>query len=115
MTNEPVEADVVAADASGAPHALPPWQFAGWGAARRIEDLAEVSDPTADAERAHHSSLGTLAATAIWGNDITSSCLYVSALCAARAGGLAPVVLLIVAGVLYLYRKVYAEVGARCR
>jgi amino acid transporter len=38
--------------------------------------------------------------------------LYVSALCAAQAGALAPLVLLIVAGVLYLYRKVYAEVGS---
>lgn len=64
------------------------------------------------AERARHASLGTLAATAICGNDITSSCLYVSALCAAYAGALAPVVLLIVAGVLYLFRTVYAEVGS---
>jgi hypothetical protein len=38
--------------------------------------------------------------------------LYVSALCAAQAGVLAPLVLLLVAGVLYLYQKVYAEVGS---
>src|SRR5437762_1726907 len=112
MTNGSLESEVVGADSGGAHHALPPWQFAGWGAARRIEDLEEVSDPTGDAERAHHSSLGTLAATAICGNDITSSCLYVSALCAAEAGALAPVVLMIVAGVLFLFRKVYAEVGS---
>ncbi|HTV24258.1 MAG TPA: APC family permease [Polyangiaceae bacterium] len=91
---------------------LPPWQFAGWGAARRIEDVGEVWDPETAAERARHSTLGEVAATAICGNDITSSCLYVAALCAAHAGVLAPVVLLIVAGVLYLYRKVYAEVGS---
>ncbi len=59
-----------------------------------------------------HKTLGTWRATAICGNDITSSTLYVSALCAAHAGVLAPLVLAIVAGVLYLYRKVYAEVGS---
>ncbi len=56
--------------------------------------------------------LGVWRSTAICGNDITSSCLYVAALCAAQAGFLAPVVLLIVAAVLYLFRKVYAEVGS---
>ncbi len=49
-------------------------------------------------------------ATGICGNDITSSCLYVSAIAAVYAGVLAPVVLLMVIGVLYLYKKVYTEV-----
>ncbi len=49
-------------------------------------------------------------ATGICGNDITSSCLYVSALAAVFAGVLAPVVLLLVVFVLYLYKKVYTEV-----
>lgn len=49
-------------------------------------------------------------ATAICGNDITSSCLYVSAIAVVFAGVLAPVVLLLVGGVLYLYKKVYTEV-----
>ncbi|MCA9607131.1 MAG: APC family permease, partial [Myxococcales bacterium] len=49
---------------------------------------------------------------AICGNDITSSCLYVSALVAGEAGALAPVVLAVVAGVLFLFRFVYAEVGS---
>jgi hypothetical protein len=35
-------------------------------------------------------------ATGICGNDITSSCLYVSAIAAVFAGALAPVVLLLV-------------------
>lgn len=55
--------------------------------------------------------LGELQATAICGNDITSSCLYVAALSAIYAGKYAPLALLLVAGVLYLYRWVYAEVG----
>lgn len=49
-------------------------------------------------------------ATGICGNDITSSCLYVAAIAAVYAGVLAPVVLLIVGGVLYLYKKIYTEV-----
>ncbi len=54
--------------------------------------------------------LGELPATAICGNDITSSCLYVSALAIIQAGQWAWLALLIVAGVLFLYRKIYAEV-----
>ena len=54
--------------------------------------------------------MGQLPATAICGNDITSSCLYVSALAIIYAGKWAPLVLLLVAGVLYLYRSIYAEV-----
>ncbi len=54
--------------------------------------------------------LGQLRATAICGNDITSSCLYVSALAIIYAGKWAPVSLLIVAAVLYMYRSIYAEV-----
>ncbi len=49
-------------------------------------------------------------ATAICGNDITSSCLYVAAICTAYAGRLAPICLLLVAGLLYLFRKIYGEV-----
>jgi amino acid transporter len=54
--------------------------------------------------------MGQLPATAICGNDITSSCLYVSALAIIFAGRWAPLALLIVAGVLYLFRSIYAEV-----
>jgi amino acid transporter len=89
-----------------------PWEFAGWGRAERIPDLHDVRLPIRRLDQPHKHTLGTWRATAICGNDITSSVLYVSALCAAQAGALAPLVLLIVAGVLYLYRKVYAEVGS---
>ncbi|MGD9311201.1 MAG: APC family permease [Desulfosarcina sp.] len=54
--------------------------------------------------------MGQLPATAICGNDITSSCLYVSALAIIYAGKWAPLVLFLVAGVLFLYRFIYAEV-----
>ncbi len=57
--------------------------------------------------------LTELEATAICGNDITSSCLYVSALSIGYAGQYAWISLLIVAGVLFLFRKIYGEaVGA---
>lgn len=49
-------------------------------------------------------------ATGICGNDITSSCLYVSAISAVFAGVLAPVVLLLVVFLLYLFKKVYTQV-----
>jgi amino acid transporter len=54
--------------------------------------------------------LGELASTAICGNDISSSVLYVSALSIAFAGQYAWITLLIVAFVLFLFRKIYAEV-----
>jgi amino acid transporter len=89
-----------------------PWEFAGWGKAERIYDLPTDAPPSFRPKRKDIHKLGPWRSTAVCGNDITSSCLYVSALCAAQAGHLAPVVLLIVAGVLFLFRKVYAEVGS---
>lgn len=59
---------------------------------------------------AAHKKLNTWKATAICGNDITSSCLYVSALTIAVAGQYAWISLLLVAAVLYLFRKIYGEV-----
>lgn len=56
------------------------------------------------------SKLKELAATAICGNDITSSCLYVSALSIVYAGKWAWVSLLMVSIVLYFYRSIYGEV-----
>ncbi len=54
--------------------------------------------------------LNELSATAICGNDISSSVLYVSALAIAFAGQYAWVTLLIVSFVLFLFRKIYGEV-----
>lgn len=62
-----------------------------------------------DSAPAHQ--LGQLPATAICGNDITSSCLYVAALSLLYAGKYAPLALLMVAVLLYLFRWIYAEVG----
>ncbi len=54
--------------------------------------------------------LNELEATAICGNDISSSVLYVSALSIAFAGQYAWITLLIVSLVLFLFRKIYGEV-----
>ena len=70
--------------------------------------MSETATSAPPAE--HHARLGQMASTAICGNDITSSCLYVSALAIVYAGKLAPVSLLMVAAVLFLFRKIYAEV-----
>jgi amino acid transporter len=57
-----------------------------------------------------HKKLGEWNATAICGNDITSSVLYVSALTIGVAGQYAWISLLMVAGTLFLFRKIYSEV-----
>ncbi len=96
--------------ASGVSEAGEP-EFAGWGTAEVVRELPEPERVTRLDQPSRH-LLGTWRATAICGNDITSSVLYVSALAAAQAGVLAPLVLVIVAAVLYLYRLIYAEVGS---
>ncbi|RNI26842.1 APC family permease [Rufibacter latericius] len=68
------------------------------------KDLTNAISPT------HAPKLKELAATAICGNDITSSCLYVSALAIIYSGQYAWVALLLVGGVLYLFRSIYGEV-----
>ncbi|RMD84064.1 MAG: APC family permease, partial [Candidatus Dadabacteria bacterium] len=57
-----------------------------------------------------HVKLGEWRATAICGNDITSSCLYVTALALLWAGPMAPISILLVAGLLWLFRGIYSEV-----
>lgn len=69
-----------------------------------------MDTPTDPARADTHAKLNELEATAVCGNDITSSCLYVSALTILHAGKWAPLALIIVAAVLFLYRKIYAEV-----
>lgn len=58
----------------------------------------------------HKRKLSELEATAICGNDISSSCLYVSALAISYAGQYAWLALLMVGAVLFLFRKIYGEV-----
>ncbi|TDH70896.1 hypothetical protein CCR75_008553 [Bremia lactucae] len=91
-------------------NALKGWEFPGWGGNTSIV----ASDNELSEIQAHlsmdHPKLSEWLATAICGNDILSSCLYVSGLVASKAGKLAPLALAIVAGILYLYRFIYGEV-----
>ena len=78
-------------------------------------DIKSETGPTPTPEELFFGSapkkrLNQWLATGICGNDISSSCLYVSAIAAVFAGVLAPVVLLAVVILLYLYKKVYTEV-----
>ena len=83
---------------------------------RDCVDVAPTSTPESGVSKrasvTEHKAggLGEFAATAICGNDITSSCLYVSSLAILQAGKLAPLALLLVAGILFLFRRIYAEV-----
>lgn len=57
-----------------------------------------------------HKKLGEWYSTAICGNDITSSVLYVSALTIGIAGQFGWISLLMVSATLFLFRKIYGEV-----
>ncbi|QNF32518.1 amino acid permease [Adhaeribacter swui] len=70
----------------------------------------DTGDLTHAIAPAHAPKLKELPATAICGNDITSSCLYVSALAIIYAGQYAWIALLMVGAVLFLFRKIYGEV-----
>ncbi len=88
------------------------WDFPGWGTAERIEDLDQPPVQVKLLDQTTQHKLGEWKATALCGNDITSSCLYVAALCTVSAGIYAPLALVLVAGVLFLFRNIYAEVGS---
>jgi len=88
-----------------------PWNFAGWGHAERLEFYASAPSAPPKITRPH-TKLGEWSATAICGNDITSSVLYVTALCTIVSGVYAPIALAMVGLVLYLFRKIYEEVGS---
>ncbi len=88
------------------------WNFAGWGKAQRLTNIGSEPVVLTSLTGAYKGKLGQLSATAICGNDITSSCLYVAALSSLAAGIYAPIALLLVAVVLFLFRRIYAEVGS---
>ncbi len=97
---------------SAAPPPDGSWVFAGWGHARKITDIQGGPPSIGAAHVAPQNKLGPWRATAICGNDITSSVLYVAALCTLSAGIYAPLALATVGLVLYLFRRIYAEVGS---
>ncbi|CAF3907204.1 unnamed protein product [Adineta steineri] len=74
---------------------------------RRVRNLVRPTPETDDS----HKLLGEWRATAIAGNDISSSCLYTAGICSQKAGQYSFISLYLVALVLYLYRNIYSEVG----
>jgi len=97
------------------------WEFAGWGETMHLEvhndgrgainsQGDEISIEKEKPKQHHGRELGQFRATSIAGNDITSSCLYVAGICVLSAKLYAPISLIIVCFVLYLFRNIYSEV-----
>ncbi|MDQ6737890.1 MAG: hypothetical protein M3Z30_09345 [Gemmatimonadota bacterium] len=78
----PVSGDTRALAASEAATSI---DFPGWGKAERMDSLDEGDPRITHLDQPFKHRLGVWGATAIGGNDITSSVLYVSALAAAEA------------------------------
>jgi len=72
---------------------------------KKLEEMKSIPLEKKDPKK-----LNELQSTAICGNDISSSCLYVSALTIMYAGQFAWLSLIVVALVLFLFRKIYVEV-----
>ncbi len=66
------------------------WEFHGWSTAERIRDLGNGPVSITRLDTSAPRKLGEWNATGICGNDITSSSLYVAALCSLYAGPYAP-------------------------
>lgn len=87
------------------------WEFAGYGSSMRMRaPPADVDAIDSHLQGSHVELLSELPASAICGNDILSSVLYVSGLVTTVAGKMAPLALLLVSMVLYLFRSIYSEV-----
>ena len=88
---------------------LPPGSVDGFASPRSPispqPDLPDYVPPPIS----EHPKLGEWRATSICGNDITSSCFYVTGICVLNAGIYAPICMLMVAGTLYLFRAIYGE------
>jgi hypothetical protein len=80
---------------------------------RRVKASDDIPTVERDKEgtlQAREDKLSEWMATGICGNNITSSALYVVALCSVPAGKYAPVALAGIATLLYLFRRIYEEV-----
>ena len=84
--------------------------FAGWGTVEQLDVTRGPKRAPAAASHGPAHKLKEFASTAICGNDITSSCLYVAALATLYGGKYGFLCLAAVAAMLYLFRKIYAEV-----
>lgn len=76
---------------------------------KTIDHLQRRTKAT-DELHAEKNKLGQWLSTGLCGNNITSSALYVVAICSVPAGKYAPIALLCIAVLLYLFRGIYEEV-----
>jgi hypothetical protein len=84
--------------------------FAGWGEVYVLDTIDENGgSKIMEEQESHEKKLGELASTAICGNDITSSCFYVTGALANAAGIWAPIGAAVAALTLWLFRWVYTE------
>jgi hypothetical protein len=68
--------------------------FPGWGTTEQFDDLDRGPVQIRSMDSAPGHEPGQWKSTALCGNDITSSCLYVASLCTISAGPFAPLALL---------------------
>ena len=93
------------------------WEFPGWGKTSKFDytssalrkNLQDSHTADGEAEAREEHKLSEWPATAICGNDITSSCFYCTGLVANQAGVWAPLCMVLVSITLYLFRSVYGE------
>ena len=105
--------DKPSAKEGGTRKRLDTYDFPGYGKYDAVtspppSSISQISDRRL-AESSKHRLLNALEATSISGNDILSSVFYTAGLVTLNAGKLAPVCLLCVGLVLYLFRGIYAE------
>mmetsp|Transcript_26416 Transcript_26416/g.86841 ORF Transcript_26416/g.86841 Transcript_26416/m.86841 type:complete len:680 (-) Transcript_26416:600-2639(-) len=91
---------------------VPKYEFPGWvpPTELKLETLEAV-----DKKSLHHPSrgvLGEIYATAIAGNDVTSSVLYIVGVTSTLAGQLSPICMLLAGCVLYLFKAIIGEAGS---
>jgi amino acid transporter len=82
----------------------------GLGKIYRLEGMPNYDHEEWAATHASHKTIGTLAATAICGNDITASCFYVVGELSKNAGIYAPVCTVLSSLTLHCFRHIYGEV-----
>eukprot|EP00753_Platysulcus_tardus_P010227 PLAT2529.2.p1 GENE.PLAT2529.2~~PLAT2529.2.p1 ORF type:complete len:717 (+),score=294.88 PLAT2529.2:1523-3673(+) len=88
------------------------WEFPGWGEHVMLEltpPTPLLDDHGRVREAAKDHRLNQFFSTAICGNDITSSALYVCGLTALQAGVYAPLCLLLASFTLHVFRRIYGE------
>jgi len=82
----------------------------GLGRTFRLEGMPQYDHEEWARNHASHKTIGTLAATAICGNDITASCFYVVGELSKNAGIYAPVCTVLSSLTLHCFRHIYGEV-----